>query len=129
MLKVLSGFPDNVLAVEGYGEVTAADYKTLLVPVALAKMKTHPKPPPTFFILGSEFTRLSAGAMWEDAKLGVGHWRDWGRIAVVTDVLWVRRMPCDCLKTLVPSSDLARSVTMSYVTLKTWTALNRSKTA
>ena len=89
MLRVLSGFPDNVLAIEGYGEVTAADYKTLLVPVALAKMKTHQNLR-FFYHLGSEFTRLSAGAIWEDVKLGVGHWRDWGRIAVVTDVLWVK---------------------------------------
>jgi hypothetical protein len=27
--------------------------------------------------------------MWEDAKLGIGHWSDWGRIALVTDVGWI----------------------------------------
>lgn len=89
MLKVLSGFADNVLAVEGYGEVTAADYKTLLVPIALAKMKTH-KTLRLFFHLGPDFKGFSVGAIWEDTKLGICHWRDWGRIAVVTDAVWVK---------------------------------------
>ncbi|HYS44969.1 MAG TPA: STAS/SEC14 domain-containing protein [Rhizomicrobium sp.] len=28
---------------------------------------------------------MEIGAMVEDARMGIAHWRDWGRIAVVTD--------------------------------------------
>jgi hypothetical protein len=33
---------------------------------------------------------MDAGAVWEDFRIGVGHLSGWERIAVVTDVDWVR---------------------------------------
>jgi hypothetical protein len=27
--------------------------------------------------------------MWEDTKLLFGHWAEWNRVAVVTDVSWI----------------------------------------
>lgn len=39
--------------------------------------------------LTPEFTGFTTGAMWDDASVGVGNWRAWERIAVVTDVQWV----------------------------------------
>lgn len=88
MLKVLDGFPDNVLAVEGVGTVTAEDYRAVLVPVALAKMAKH-KSLKLFCLLGEGFEGLSTGALWEDTKLGLGHWGEWGRLVVVTDRGWI----------------------------------------
>ena len=35
------------------------------------------------------FDGLSAGAMWEDTKIGVEHWGGWKRTAVVTDIDWM----------------------------------------
>jgi SpoIIAA-like len=89
MLKLLSDFPDDVLAVEGHGEVTAEDYKSVLIPAALAKIGRH-KSLRILCILGPGFTGMSAGAMWQDTKLGIGHWGDWGRMAVVTDIRWIQ---------------------------------------
>ena len=43
-------------------------------------------------IVISEFDGLSAGALWEDLKMGVQHTRAWKRIALVTDVEWMRHM-------------------------------------
>ena len=39
-----------------------------------------------------EFDGVSAGAMWEDLKMGVEHFAGWRRIALVTDVDWMRHM-------------------------------------
>ncbi len=39
--------------------------------------------------LGSEFQGMTTGAVWADTKLGVQHWADFGRLAVVTDVEWI----------------------------------------
>jgi hypothetical protein len=42
------------------------------------------------YVLGEEFEGYSPAASWEDAKLGIGHWRAWERIAIVTDRGWIR---------------------------------------
>jgi len=88
MLVVLSDFPGNVLAVSASGEVTAKDYREVLVPAALAKLKAN-KHLNFYYRLGSDYSSFSAGAIWEDAKIGIAHWNGWGRIAVVTDVKWI----------------------------------------
>jgi hypothetical protein len=97
MLKLPQGFPDDVLAVEGVGLVSAEDYRTVLVPEALEKMKTH-KYLRLFCHLGKNFTGITPGAMWEDTKIGIGHWGAWGRMAVVTDVAWL----ADAVKLFAP---------------------------
>jgi SpoIIAA-like len=33
---------------------------------------------------------MELGAMWEDFRVGIGHLSGWERIAVVTDVDWIR---------------------------------------
>lgn len=41
--------------------------------------------------LGPDFAGIDAGAVWEDLKIGVEHLRRWERVAVVTDVEWIKR--------------------------------------
>jgi SpoIIAA-like len=43
------------------------------------------------YVLGQEFPDVTAGAAWEDTKLGLGRFRHWERIAVVGDADWLRR--------------------------------------
>lgn len=45
----------------------------------------HHKPLKLFFHLGPQFEGMNMGALVEDARLGIAHWRDWGAIAIVTD--------------------------------------------
>ena len=40
MIEILSGFPDNILAVEGRGDVSAEDYRKVLIPAAVAEQIT-----------------------------------------------------------------------------------------
>ena len=42
------------------------------------------------YVLGHDFPDYTAGAAWEDAKLGLGHLRAWERIAIVGDADWLR---------------------------------------
>jgi hypothetical protein len=90
MLRLLSGFPDHVLAALASGEVTAEEYRTILAPAAEAKIKAHGTAN-LYYQFGPDFTGMSAGAMWEDTKLDIGHWKGWGRIAIVSDVDWIRQ--------------------------------------
>lgn len=88
MIEILSGFPDDVLAVEASGEISAEDYRKVLIPAALEKMKGHEAVRLFCHILPG--ATVEAGAVWEDAKIELGHWRAWGRLAVVSDIGWVR---------------------------------------
>ncbi len=88
MIKLLSDLPENVLGFEASGKVSGKDYETVLIPAVEAKLKTHPKIR-LLYHLGSEFESYDLDAMWDDAKVGIEHWTDWEKIAVVTDTKWI----------------------------------------
>lgn len=87
-MKLLTDFPDYVVAVSASGQVDADDYEKILVPAINAVLQSQRRVR-VLYDLTPEFTGFSAGAMWDDAKLGLAHWKAWERIAVVTDVDWV----------------------------------------
>ena len=37
-----------------------------------------------------DFAGIDPGAMWEDFKVGMEHFTHWERVAVVTDVEWIK---------------------------------------
>lgn len=89
MLERIQGLPENVLGFKASGEVTGSDYETVLIP-AVEKMLADRKSIRFLYHLGDEFTGFDAQAMWNDAKVGMQHFSSWERIAVVTDVGWIR---------------------------------------
>lgn len=89
MIKLLSGFPDDVVACLASGRVTKADYVEVLVPAVEKALAAHPKIR-FYYEIAPEFQAFDAGAMWEDAKVGVEHLTRWERIAIVSDVEWIR---------------------------------------
>ena len=88
MLEFLAGYPDDIIAFAAMSEITEDDFRKTLVPVINDKLKRH-HTIRLFVHLGSDFRTFTAGAMWEDTKLGLGHWSRWGRVAVVTDTRWM----------------------------------------
>jgi hypothetical protein len=88
MIKVMNDLPERVLGLKASGEVTAEDYKTVLVP-AIEKQLTRHKKVRLLYVLGDEFKGYSGGAAWEDAKVGMKHLTSFERVAVVTDVDWI----------------------------------------
>jgi hypothetical protein len=101
MIEVMPDVQGNQVGVIASGQVTAEDYEKVLIPEVEARLQAHPKVRLLYHI-GPDFTGFSAGAMLDDAKLGLRHFKDWDRIAVVTDVSWIRAgidlfrftMPC-----------------------------------
>jgi hypothetical protein len=65
--------------------VTKADYETVLIPHINEKLKRHKKVR-IYAEIAPDFAGLERGAVWEDTKLGFGHFFDWERSALVTDV-------------------------------------------
>jgi hypothetical protein len=90
MIEHLTSFPDNVLAFVCKGRVTKADYDAVLVPAVVQALKTHDKVR-LYYETAGDFAGIDPGAMWEDFKVGMEHLTRWERVAVVTDVEWIKQ--------------------------------------
>jgi len=91
MLKLISDLPSDVLGVEAIGEITSEDYESVLVP-AIEERFSRQRKLRLLYVLGRDFTGFSAGAAWEDARVGMRHFASFDRIAVVTNVEWIAKM-------------------------------------
>ena|SRR5437762_4496035 len=88
MIEIISGMPDNVLAVTARGTVRAQDYENVLLPAVDEVLKRHKKIR-FLFRTGKDFAGYTPGAMWDDAKLGIQHLTAFEKIAVVSDAPWL----------------------------------------
>jgi hypothetical protein len=88
MLEELQDLPDGVIGFEAVGEVEADDYTSALIPA----LEASDGPIRLVYVLGERFTGYSAGASWQDAKLGLHHHGKWERAAIVTDADWIRHL-------------------------------------
>ena len=89
MIESIGDLPDNVVAVSCSGHVTRSDYEHVLIPAVNAALKKHDKIR-LFYRIGSEFEAIDPGAVFEDMSVGFSHLSRWERIAVVTDIAWIR---------------------------------------
>lgn len=89
MIEIVEGFPANVIAVRASGELTHEDYEKVLIPAVEAGLARRDKVR-IYYELGPQFSRMKAGAAWDDLKLGLAHYLRWERVAVVTDHDWIR---------------------------------------
>ena len=46
---------------------------------------------PLYYETAADFSGIDPGAMWEDFKVGMEHLTRWERVAVVTDVEWIKQ--------------------------------------
>jgi SpoIIAA-like len=88
MLELMTNLPDHIVGVIASGQVTAKDYEGILMPAIESTLAAHRRVR-VLYQLGPAFTGFSAGAMWDDMKLGVAHLGAWERVAVVTDIDWI----------------------------------------
>lgn len=101
MIQEIAGLPDGVIGVKLTGKVTGTDYETLLTPLMDRAIEQYDRIR-LFAEVGPDFDGYSLEAAWDDTKLGLRHWRGFERIAVATDIAWVRNavravgfmMPC-----------------------------------
>jgi SpoIIAA-like len=92
VLTLIEDLPEGVVGVAARGKVTSEDYEQVLVPaVEAAGAKSGDGKMRLLYVLGHEFPGCTAGAAWEDTKLGLGHLGTWERVAVVGDADWLRR--------------------------------------
>ncbi len=101
MLKELTGLPTGVQALEAIGTVTADDYRRVFAPLVDRTRRTGGRMR-LLYQFGPGFERITPGALWADARLGLGYVRLLDGCAVVSDLGWIRTptraidkwMPC-----------------------------------
>jgi len=89
MVEQIPHLPENVLGFTARGTITANDYESVIIPAVEAMFSQRSKAR-FLYHLGEEFTGFEAAAVWDDAKLGLKHLAGWERIALVSDVPWIR---------------------------------------
>lgn len=89
MIEQLKTFPENVLAFVCRGRVTRADYDSILIPAVTAALNSQGKVR-LYYETAEDFVGIDPGAIWEDFKVGIEHLSRWERVAVVTDVEWIK---------------------------------------
>jgi hypothetical protein len=91
VIEMLKDFPDDVAAFAFHGHVTKTDYDTVLIPGFEDKLSRH-KRVGIYVEIAPDFANFGPGAVWADSKFGIGHYFDWDRCAIVSDVEWVKQM-------------------------------------
>jgi hypothetical protein len=97
MLELIDGLPGNIVGVAASGRVTMRDCQNVLVPAIKKSRKRHDKIR-LYYELNSRFP----GAAWDDLDLGLEHASCCERVAIVTDIGWVR-LTVKALRFLIPS--------------------------
>ena len=90
MIEQLKTFPENVLAFLCKGRVTKADYDSVLIPAVTAALKSQGKVR-LYYETAGDFGGIDPGAIWEDFRVGIEHLSRWERVAIVTDVEWIKQ--------------------------------------
>ena len=89
MLELIPDLPENVVGFSAIGKVTADDYESVLIPLVEEKLKDYDKIRMLYYI-GPDFKGYSVGAMWDDVMVGLKHITAWEKVALVSDVEWIR---------------------------------------
>ncbi len=96
MIQIVEGLPDNVVGIIAKGRVTNNDCDKILRPAMENTLKRHDKVR-LYYQIGGRFP----GAAWENLRVGIEPIPQWERVAIVTDVGWVRHT-VNALRFLIP---------------------------
>jgi hypothetical protein len=88
-IEWIDGLPRDVVAIRATGTITARDYEEELLPAIRQRLEEHDRLK-LLYHLGDDFDGCTAGAIWDDAKFGLLHLSDFSRVAMVSDVDWIR---------------------------------------
>ena len=96
MIEIIKGLPKNVVGIAVNGRITKKDCDDVLMPAMEKSLKRHDKIR-LYYELNSRFP----GAAWDDLNVGIEHIPPCERVAIVTDVGWIR-YTVKALRFLIP---------------------------
>ena len=97
MLELIEGLPGNIVGIAVSGRLTMQDCQDVLVPAMAKSLRRHDKIR-LYYELNSRFP----GAAWDELDFGLEHASRCERVAIVTDIGWVR-LTVKALRFLIPS--------------------------
>jgi hypothetical protein len=94
MIEVIADMPAGTIGLRVWGSVTRDDYVDVLMPAVSKAAEEHGEIRLVFQV-GPDFQHFTPGMLGADIthglSFGVKHWSAWKRMAVVTDVDWLRQ--------------------------------------
>ena len=96
MIELIEDLPRNVVGISVRGRVTKQECHEILTPAVRESLKWREKSR-LYYELGSRFP----GAGWDDLDLGFEHASRCERIAIVTDIAWVK-LTVKAIRFLIP---------------------------
>jgi SpoIIAA-like len=89
VINKLDDLPSGVIGFEVVGKLQAEDYRDVVLPALEQAARAGEV---RFVILMPEFHGMTPGALWQDLKVGIEHFRAWKRIALITDIEWMHHL-------------------------------------
>jgi hypothetical protein len=115
MIELIEDLPKNVVGIAVRGRVTKAECHQVLVP-AIAKSLRWRDKIRLYYELGSRFP----GSGWDDLDIGFDQATRCERIAIVTDIAWVR-LTVKAIRFLIPG-EIRVFATEETAEARTWIA-------
>ncbi|EAR62333.1 STAS/SEC14 domain-containing protein [Neptuniibacter caesariensis] len=91
MLYVLPETTGDIIVLQANGTLTTQDYTETFLPLFEHVKNTHPEVR-LLITFAPDFEGFEAGAIWEDAKFGLHHNKDFYRVAIVSNEKWMEWM-------------------------------------
>lgn len=101
MLQFINDLPENIVGIHAVGEVTKEDIDTVLIP-RLEDLVARQGEINYLLVLETDAQNFTAGAWWDDIKVGLKHFTKWKKVAVVTDQKSVEWFTSNIFKLLIP---------------------------
>lgn len=90
VIQLIDNLPDGTLGFSCSGQISGEEMQRLVIPQVEAALMEHDRIK-ALVLLQPDFEGLSLEAAWDDTNLGLRHWDGFERLAVVTDLAWVRQ--------------------------------------
>ena len=101
MLQFINDLPDDIVGIHAVGEVTKEDIDTALIP-RLDDLVKRQGEINYLLVLETNAQNFTAGAWFEDVRVGLKHFTKWKKVAVVTDQKSVEWFTNNVFKLLIP---------------------------
>lgn len=95
MIERIAGMPDGTLGFQASEQLTREDFTDVLLP-PIREAVNSGAGVRLLFVAPSDMGHMEPGALWEDLKaevdLGMRHPSAWKRVAIATDLGWIRKV-------------------------------------